>query len=249
MKLDSRKTLMLAGIAGVLCAALAYMWFSGYERTLKEMSTPARALVASQYINSGMRLTASMVTVKQIPRAFIQPGALSSPEEAEGQFALAPIAPGEQILTNKLAQGGDSLALAVPLGKRAITVAVDTAGGVAGLVRPTDLVDVLVVTTDGGMSKSYVLIQAAPVLAVGRSFSAKRSERGDRPSVLDQAPDSVTLAASPAEAQMLGLVEATGKIKLLLRSPGDTLKVPLAPVSGKQSKGGSDLMRPEVKWR
>jgi pilus assembly protein CpaB len=248
MKFDSRKTLMLAAIAGVLCAAIAYFWFSTYERGLKELSAPARVLVAGQYIASGIRVTPDMVEVKSMPRAFIQPGALSAPEEAIGQNALAPIAPGEQILANKLAKGGEALALAVPLGKRAITIAVDEAGGVAGLVRPGDSVDVLVTTTEGNTAKAYTLIQTAPVLAVGRSFSPKQGRKEERGYLSEQVPATVTLAVSPSEAQVLGFVEATGRIKLLLRSPGDTLKVPLTTVTGRYSEASTNPFA-GAKWR
>ena len=230
--MNSRRMLLVSGIAGALATVFAYAWFAAQERSFREMSSPSPVLVASGYIACGARVSAAAVEVKQVPRAFIQPGALSAPKDADGLLALAPIAPGEQILANKLTKGGVALALAVPPGKRAITVAVDAAAGVAGLLKPGDLVDVVVTTDDGGAPRTSLLMQAAPVLAVGRVFSAEpvRKEEG---SILDTQADTVTLAASPYEAQQLAHFELAGRVKLLLRAPGDAQHIPLAPVSGR----------------
>ena len=138
--MSAKRSLQLSVAAGLLAAALAYLWFARKERALDDLTTPAPALVASRHIPSGARLDETLVEVKRIPRAFIQPGALRSPDEAAGQLALAPIAQGEQILANKLTPRGVALALSVPPGKRAVTLAVDQAACVAGLLKPGDLV-------------------------------------------------------------------------------------------------------------
>ena len=241
--MNSRRILLVSAIVGVLAMVFAYAWFAAAERGLKEMSSPAPVLVASRYIACGARITASAVELKEFPRAFIQPGALAAVKEAEGTLALAPIAPGEQVLANKLTKGGVALALAVPPGKRAITVSVDAAAGVAGLLKPGDFVDVVVTTDDGGSPKTFMLMQVAPVLAVGKSFSAEPARREDAGSILEAQADTVTLAASPVEAQHLTHFEMAGRVKLLLRSPGDAQRIPLAPVTGRSfrpSSGGED---------
>ena len=153
-----RRSLGFAAAAGVLAAVLAWAWFAAQERAFRDLSAPAPALVAVKYIAAGERVGAASVEVRPIPRAFIQPGALRDVKEAEGQLAVAPIAPGEQVLANKLTAGGVALALAVPPGKRAIAIALDAAGGVAGLLKPGDLVDVLVTADEGGAPRTYALM-------------------------------------------------------------------------------------------
>ncbi len=239
--MNDRTSLIVAGACGLLAALLAFGWFSSRERALDELSAPAPALVAARHIPSGTRLGPAMLETRNIPRAFIQPGALRSVDEAAGQLAVAPIAAGEQILANKVTRGGVALALAVPPGKRAVAVGVDAAGGVAGLLQPGDLVDVIASTEDGGAPRTWMLLQAAPVLAVGKAFAAGAERDGDG-GFFEAPADTVTVAASPLEAAQLAHMELTGRVKLVLRAPGDGERIPLPAISGRSPRpvGGSD---------
>ncbi len=234
--MNIKQVMAVAAMAGVLAAVLAYFWFESKARELEDLSTPAPVLVTVKNVPTGTRIDDTLVKVKQIPRKFIQPGALRAPEEAEGQLALAPLAPGEQVLPNKLSVRGVILSQAVPVGKRAVTVSVDLAGGVAGLIKPGDLVDVLVTLNDPEMPKTFALIQAAPVLAVGQSFTAQPAGQEVGMLGLPQA-DTVTLAASPYEAQQLTHIETIGRIKLTLRAPGDRDRHPLPELIGYKIRG------------
>ena len=231
--MNERKILAISGATGLLAAVLAWSWFAQKGRVLDEMSAPAPALVASGHIASGARLDKTMVELKQIPRAFIQPGALTAVAIAEGQVALAPFAPGEQILANKLTTTGVALALAVPPGKRAVTIAVDPASSVAGLLKPGDLVDVLATVEEGGSLRTFALIQASPVLAIGKIFGpqAAAPEGG---LLASPSGDTITLAASPYEAEQVTHLEQVGRIKLVLRAQGDRERIPLPPITGER---------------
>jgi pilus assembly protein CpaB len=224
---------------------LAFGWFASKEAAYRDLAAPAPALVAARHIPSGTRLAPGMLEIREIPRAFIQPGALRSADEADGQIAVAPIAAGEQVLANKITRGGVALALAVPPGKRAVSVGVDAAGGVAGLLQPGDLVDVIASTDDGGSPRTWMLLQAAPVLAVGKAFAAGKERDGDG-GFLDAPADTVTVAATPLEAAHLAHLELAGRVKLVLRAPGDAEKIPLPPLSGRAPRpagGGDDPVR------
>jgi pilus assembly protein CpaB len=229
--MNERKALVVSGVAGLLAAVLAWAWFAQKGRALDEMSAPAPALVSSAHIASGARLDKSMVELKQVPRAFIQPGALKSVAEAEGLVALAPFAPGEQVLANKLTTTGLALALAVPPGKRAVTIAADAASSVAGLLKPGDLVDVLATVEEAGSLRTFALIQASPVLAVGNSFGpqAAAPEGGV---LAGSSGETITLAVSPYEAGQVTHLEQVGRIKLVLRAQGDRERIPLPVISG-----------------
>lgn len=246
--MNSRTSVIAGAACGLLAALLAFGWFSAREHAFRDLSAPAPALVAARHIPSGTRLGRSMLETREIPRAFIQPGALRSIDEADGQLAVAPIAAGEQVLANKITRGGVALALAVPPGKRAVSVGVDAAGGVAGLLQPGDLVDVIASTEDGGSPRTWLLMQAAPVLAVGKSFAAGK-EQGGEGGFFDAPADTVTLAASPLEAAHLAHLELTGRMKLVLRAPGDAERIPLPPISGRSIKVGGSSDDEAVKRR
>lgn len=235
--MTERRALLLAAIAGVLATGLAYVWLDGKARALDELGTPGPVVVAARAIPAGERLDRTCLAVRQIPKAFIQPGALQEIKEADGLLAVAPCAAGEQVLANKLTASGVALALAVPPGKRAVTVAVDAAAGVAGLLKPGDLVDVFVTVEEGGAPRTTALIQAAPVLAVGRVFTAGPPSAQSADAVFGPpSADSVTLAASPYEAAQLTHLEQVGRIKLALRGPGDRDRLPLPAITGRALK-------------
>ncbi len=244
--MNPRATLGIGLGCGVLAAALSYGWLASKERAFEALSSPAPALVAAKFIGAGARLDKTLVTVRQIPRAYIQAGALRSAEEAEGQIALAPFAPGEQILANKLATRGMALALAVSPGKRAVTVSVDAASGVAGLLKPGDLVDVFV-TLDEKEPRTFVHLQAAGVLAVGRNFSPQQAPEEHGRFGHEAATDTVTMEMSPYEAEQLTHLEQVGRIKLALRAPGDRERIALPPITGRRAGGGPEAE--EVKRR
>lgn len=231
--MNSRQILALSVIAGLAAASLAYAWFARKEREFVARSLPVPIMVAKRNIASGTRMDATLMEIRQVPQAFVQPSAISSADEATGQISIAPIAAGEQIMANKLANMGVALSLAVSPGKRAVTISVDPPAGVAGLLKPGDLVDV-VVTEGIDVPRTFMLMQCAPVLAVGRSFSAQPVE--DKGDFFGQVgPGTVTLEASPYEGERLAHLENTGSIKLILRSPGDREKLPLPAISGRQA--------------
>jgi pilus assembly protein CpaB len=240
---SSRRLLAVSAGCGLAAALLAYAWLAGQERALRDRTVPASVLVTVRHVPAGARLETSALAVREIPRAYVQPGALASPGEAVGQRTLAPLAAGEQVLANKLARDGVALAFSVPPGKRAVAVGVDTSAGVAGLLKPGDLVDVFVSTDAPGGPRTAVLIQGAPVLAVGRAFSAAPRDEAAPAPLFEEAAGTVTLAVSPYEAQQLAHLEVAGRIKLALRPPGDAERIPLPALAGtgtKAAAGGED---------
>jgi len=248
--MNSRRSIVIASVAGLLTAFLAYAWLSGKERALNEAGAPGPVLVAVKHIPSGTRLDVTLVSVRNVPRGFIQPGALRAPDEASGLLALAPIAAGEQVLANKLALSGVTLALAVPPGKRAVTLSVDPAACVAGLLKPGDLVDVFVTVEEGREPRTSVLIQAAPVLAMGRAFSPQPAANERNWFTARQENEgTVTLAASPYEAEQLAHLEFAGRIKLVLRPPGEKEHQPLPVLTGKNIRGAPASVDDEIRKR
>jgi pilus assembly protein CpaB len=79
--------------------------------------------------------------------------------------------PGEPLLEARLQQPGDPVGagtLPVPVGYRAVTVAVDEVVGVAGFVVPGSRVDVVATMDLDGMPTSRVILEDLVVLAVAQ---------------------------------------------------------------------------------
>jgi pilus assembly protein CpaB len=207
----------------------------------KQAVRMAIVLIAGKDIPPQTPITPADISIKEIPAEYIQPGVVTSVEEAIGQIASSPIAAGEQILKTKLlppGKIGKTLAEITPEGKRAVTVAVDNMSSITNLIRPGDHVDVLTLITvpeaanqsaaKGSNPRLISLFQDVEVLAVGGEFApsevafASRKEQA-KPSGAASS-NTVTLALNPQEAVLLSFVQEHGKIKLDLRSSKDTQK-------------------------
>lgn len=222
-----RWLLLLALLLGLVTAGGVYAYLGAAERRLAGERETVPVLVARQDIPPRARVTAAMLEVRQLPRVARLPGALAKPEQAVGALTTAQVFAGEQVLPGRLAggpAGGGSLSFQVAPGFRAVTVPVDKAQGLAGLLRPGDRVDVAVVVEQGQGADKHVLaalpVQDAMVLAVDRQVEETGKEAAG-------APQTVTLQVTPAGAQALALAVEKGKIRLALRPADERGKVPL----------------------
>jgi pilus assembly protein CpaB len=126
-----------------------------------------------------------------------------------------------------------SLSMKVPAGKRAISVPIDNISSVGGMVKPGDHVDIVgwvpipALGPDGKQTTQMSpmsLFQDVLVLAVGQDFTS--GAKGSSSS-----SNLITFALAPQEASLIAFVQEQGKIRLILRSPGDTQVQPAVPVS------------------
>jgi pilus assembly protein CpaB len=116
--------------------------------------------------------------------------------------------------------------LQVPLGQRAITIAVDMVRGVAGLLIPGDHVDVLAVPTKGGAlsTSAYAIVRDARILAVGRNTGTPEAAPSASPgaAAAPKVPPAnntwITLAVSPGQADTIMAADLDGVVRLALRS-------------------------------
>ncbi len=219
----------------------------------QQQAQPARqqvrtaiVLVAGKDIAPQVPITPADLSIKEIPVEYIQPGAVSSLDEAIGQIASSPIAAGEQILKTKLlppGKIGKSLSEITPTGKRAVSIPVDNMSSIANLIRPGDHVDVLALitmpettaqpNTKSSTTRLISLFQNVEILAVGGEFVSYaeygQAAKKEQAKAASAGGGTVTLALDPQEAVLLSFVQEHGKIKLDLRSSEDTKKEIVKP--------------------
>jgi pilus assembly protein CpaB len=232
---------IIAILLAACAALLAYYYLSEKEAAVRADVTPVKVLVAKKPINRGALLTSDKVVVEEMPGAYVQPGALSATtqknvlkqwEEIHGQFAVVPIAAGEQILPNKLSKILPGFAGVVPEGMRIIAFSLDAAAAVGGHVKPGNRVDVL-----GTFEHQYkgakrvttvILAQNVLLTAVGNETAIERPKEAAASLAQSSAGTTVCLALAPEDAVRLSLAEKEGGLKLALRSVGDEnlLEVP-----------------------
>ncbi len=241
MNQSDTKTLWISVFSALFAVFLLYSWMQekNKEVTVK-FGKRKTVVVAKKDINEMYPMDETLVEVKEIPEEYVGPQAVTDPAELRGYVALAPILAGEQILRTKISQPGSltGLSYQVSPGKRAMTIPIDAMRGVAKLLKPGDRVDLIAAVTSGnGQNQKReikALMQNVIILATGTNvqnqlpadYELDKSGTNYLIKSLTKNTnyDSITIEASPAEAQKLIFIMSTnpGDLFMTLRNPSDT---------------------------
>ncbi|TAM37613.1 Flp pilus assembly protein CpaB [bacterium] len=237
--------LIIGGICGLIAVILINNYIKQQTEEAKKIVAQSQknlvtVVVAKQDIPAGAAIKGTMLAEATLNRNMVQPRAAVSIDRVVDKIAIAPIAKGEQVLLNKVtvSEESGSLAMKVPSGKRAVTVSVDNISSVGGMLRPGDHVDIMgmvpipTLNAEGKQVNQLAtmpLFQDVLVLAVGQEFMNVSTPRKEERTV--SASPVITFALSPQEANLIVFVQEQGKIRLVLRSPGDTQVQPVVPAS------------------
>jgi pilus assembly protein CpaB len=252
-----RKTCLSLGVAGVVGGlTLGGLWLRTPRAQPAAVTVPVSpaVLVAARPIAPGALLREGDVAWRNYtgpsPDGAFAKGSVSE-GMVIGSAARRGFTPGEVVMASALVRPDqrDFLAAVLAPGQRAVTIPVDTAGSASGLVQPGDRVDVILVQeigdNDHRMAAEAVL-RSARVLALGRDLTpAKPSALSS--AVSDSSPKTITLEASPRDAQRLFVAARLGQLQLALRSVGDVASNDeTAPVWAGDVSGAVRLGRPAV---
>jgi pilus assembly protein CpaB len=201
----------MALIAGLL----AWLYLDQRENELLRRGKLVKVISAKRSISAYTRLRGRDLVWREIPAEYTVKGYILSEKDAVDQLALVPFNAGEPLTYNKISSGNASLSNSVPEGLRAISIPVNKVSGIAGMVRPGDLVDVLYLDDPKKANASVsLLFQGVKILAAGEHFS-ENQEKADT-------SGSVTLALSPEDTQLAMLAFSQGVLQLSLRAIGDS---------------------------
>jgi len=235
--------LAVAVVVGVFAVLLANSYFSGVETRQQRIAQEqklTRIVVASRPLQFGEPLTEQNLHMANFPANSVPDGAFRSIPDAmrNGRVALRPIVPNEAILADKVsgADGRAVLAANLDPGMRAVAIPVSSTSGVAGFVRPGDVVDVLLTRRiPGGEGDENmmtdVILDRVQVLAIDQVASEKET----KPKVGKNAVLSVDLLG----AQKLALAEKLGTLSLALRNvQGEPQQVAMSTVTARDLGAG-----------
>ncbi len=208
-------TLFLIG-AIVLAAATAYFFYDYLQQVSRPRTAPETVIVMSRTaIPARQPITADMVTMYPVPQKMLLTNSITKLEDVVGKWTITAIKPFEQLRLSDIADKSKlpGLAPSIPTGKRAITIGISDTKGVAGAIFPGDHVDIMANLKDSSRGEQVVQVplQNMLVLAVDKNITD--------PTV--GANTSLTLCASPEEAQLIAIAEESGAIRVMLRSRGD----------------------------
>ena len=262
--------LLAALAVGVLTAVLTATWLdsqeggaTGVEDAPAPQST-ITAVVIRNDIPAGTTLSAPLLREMEIASDSALAGVYTNSNRLVGRITRYPLVAGEQVVEGKLvgteSAPGTGLAFSVPEDTRAVSVPFSEVMGAGGLVVPGDHVDILVHTKnerlfgpgddipdgDSGRPTVVTVLQDVLVLAVGQVFTPP-TDAGRDPATLrseNAVPQpgarSVTLAVSPAQAQLMFFASQEGTLGLAMRAFGDDSFSVLSPEFKLETELGSD---------
>lgn len=254
--LAEKKGLLIAVGFGLLAAFLFFIWMNRIQKDLDEQAklkiknmqeNMAEVIFAKRDIQQGESITEEMIYTKLKEKNKIPPGVVISSSRVIGTIAREAIQKDSVIMSDQLkwqTTRDTTLSMRTPIGKRAITISVDNISLLAGMMSPGDYVDVigliaLPLQVEGKQSieaATVPLFQNVLVLALGTNIRTPEEQGrpragGESNKDSGEASPLVTLALSPEEVNLLAFVQEQGKIRLVLRSPGDAKVLPVQPAN------------------
>ena len=230
--MPNRMPLMLGLLLGLISAALIVVYLGqansdGGSKGGQVTGDTTAAVVASQDIPAGTKITADMVSVKQIPISVVLQGSIQELTGVVDQVTSVPIVAGEQVLTSKVSATGIELSqfagdlplsVVLPAGRRAFSVAVSEVSAAGGLIKPGYYVDVIqsseeVSAADSSktVGTSCYVAQDVQVLAVAQQLVATAGQTESAQEIAAAGTEtgaiSATLAVTPQEASALAAAQ------------------------------------------
>jgi len=176
--------IVIAGLA-VLAFILTYALFSG-------VVAPKPVVVAKVDLAAGTRLTADLLEVRSLPGAAIPKGAYKTLAEAEGKVLTTARVAGDPI-TDYVA-GESTAASGIPAqlapNTVAISIKVDQATGLAGVLRPGQTVTVIAVVDPSHIQQNSLQSISSPVLEVQPTPASGTTPTPIQPTATPQPPAS-----------------------------------------------------------
>lgn len=195
-----------------------------YQQMLKTLNDKPKSYTIVQALvdlKPGQPITQGMVGTKEVEE-LPTPGTLKMVSQALGKVVKAPIMKSEPLESGKLLDTGSFVQ--VDPGKRAITIQVDSIGGLSGALTPGAHVDVLTTVAQDDSVLTRTLLQNVPVVSVstgGSSGGGGNSKSGAMAGGAKSGSGAnlaVTLIVQPKDAEMLALAGQLGGFHLTLRN-------------------------------
>ena len=259
--MDKRKRIIVSAAVGFISFLSLIAYLKVERARILQEGDMVPVLIARKDIPIYTPLEENLLERIQVPKKYLQPGALDNYRDAVGQVVSAAIMQNEQILATKLVTYGSEVGLSSKLapGFRAVSISVNDVSGVAKLVNPNDFIDLLATFDFGDETQSqkytYTLFENIQVIAVNQDLGGAYAALGGKneEGVVDKligasgiSGQSITytLAVTPEETQRLVLAQETGSLTVSLRPRGETeSKLELQPMTPADLTGIKGLLK------
>jgi pilus assembly protein CpaB len=222
---------ILAIVFALIAAVSVYM----YLKKIYQVSNPALKplVVANTVIPARSVIKAEQLTTTDVPLQGYPQGGFANMQDVVGSVSLVELDSGDPVLSAMVQQPAakDGLqataagkpSLAVPEGKRAISIPISLVSGVGYAVRPGDYVDILATmdikasgSDDTQITITTLAAQDVQVISVGDNPVA------DKENAKVAESKYYTLALTVPQALAVTLGSEKGSLRLALRNPVNT---------------------------
>jgi len=211
MKRNLMPLLGVAFVAAIVATGIFYGLLIPRLRGTASADTPHTVVLSTKALDRGAVLRAEDVRLVEWEGSALPAHAVPSMEQAVGLTLLEPVTANqpitEMLMARRGAAGGASLA--IPSGKRAVSIHPAESSGVVALMRSGSRIDIQVLQQGGQGLVLRRLLEDVEVLSVAG---------------LENPKPVVTLLVAPADADRLSLADATTQLRLILRNPNDRWK-------------------------
>ena len=195
MKSIRNKTFfVIAGLA-VLAFILTYALLSG-------VVVPKPVVVASMDLTAGTRLTADLLEVRTLPGSAVPDGAYTTLAEAEGKVLTTARVAGDPITAYVAGESSAASGIPAQLADNtvAISIRVDQATGLAGVLRPGQTVTIIAIIDPGLIQQNALQSVTSPMLEAPAA-----SSNGAAPTPLPPTPTPQPPVSPAARIVITGL--------------------------------------------
>ncbi len=230
--------LAVAIVLGLLAARMAIKIVNSKSTETVSSTNTVPILVAARDIAPGEVLADTDLKVGRVEAATVPTGAFNTPAQLVKKVTKIAILSNQPILPNLLAEDGAGYGAGavLPKGYRAITMAIDDVSGVAGFIQPTCRVDVVATISINGKSISKTVLEGIQVFAVGGRTGPPAPPQPGQPA---EQIRTLTLLATPEQAEKIDLAINNGRVRLVLRNGKDGSTANTDGTTIAMLKGGS----------
>ncbi len=228
--MNSRRiTMIIAVVVALAAGLLTVRYLTTVDHSAQTAAVETKpVLIASVDIAARAKITPEMLTRVTKPVTQVEPGALVDAHAAEGDIALVAIREGSTITDSEIGQPAQiGITGKLRPGMRAVSIPMDLVKSVSGLVEPGDRVDVMASVVHGNKNPpTRTIIRGALVLAVNSALEPNAQPTpapGSQPGG-STAPEVVTLAVTPEQADLLTFADFNTTLRLALRSPAEPIR-------------------------
>lgn len=220
MQIQNINKKVVALIISILIGVLS-IWgfktaFDSKVESLNKKGPEIAYVVASKDLPAGSIISPETVSQRKLPSEYEQSNAITADNFAaiEGMPLRVDLKPGDLIMSSMVEMKKDISKLISP-GRRAITIPVDDESSISTMLKPGDLIDLIITLQSSEKTATLPLMQGVKILATGNQLDTNDL------SAETTGYTNITLDVSAEDAKNITLAASLGKISAILRNPND----------------------------